>query len=191
MKIRVAIYIRVSKRDMHPENQLPKLIQFAERNSWEYEIFEEKESTRKTRPIKEKVLSLLRKREFDGLLIWKLDRWARSISELSLEIAEIHQKGLNFVSLQDNIDLSTATGKLQFHMLCAFAEFERDLIRERTAAGVDRAIAQGKIRGRHPLDCGCGATDKKGKKHDGEIKPIRDSENRVIGWNQIPPAKTQ
>lgn len=146
--MKVAIYIRTSKRDMHPENQLLKLKEFAERNNWEYDIFEERESTRKTRPIKELVLSKLRKREYDGVLIWKLDRWARSVPELILEITELFEKGVNFASFMDNIDLSTASGRLQFHIICAFAEFERDIIRERTLAGLDRARAEGKTLGR-------------------------------------------
>jgi putative DNA-invertase from lambdoid prophage Rac len=159
--MKVAIYCRVSKRDMHPENQRRQLEDFAKRNNWQYDIYEEKETSRKTRPIKEMVLSKLRQREYDGVLVWKLDRWARSMTELSLEITELAEKGLNFASLMDNIDLSTATGKLQFHIICAFAEFERDLIRERTLAGLDRARAEGKRIGRHPKGCNCGKCKQK------------------------------
>lgn len=146
--MKIAIYIRVSKRDMHPENQKIKLVEYAEKNDWEYEVFEEKESTRKTRPVKEEVLRRLRSKEFDGLLILKLDRWARSLPELSMEIKELADRGITFISLKDSIDLSTATGRLQFHIICAFAEFERDLIRERTLDGLDRARRQGKKLGR-------------------------------------------
>ncbi len=146
--MKIAIYCRVSKRDMHPENQLIKLRDYAEKNGWEYEVFEEKESTRKTRPVKEEVLRKLRAKEFDGLLILKLDRWARSLPELALEVQELVDKGITFISLNDSIDLSTATGRLQFHILSAFAQFERDLIRERTLDGLERARQQGKNLGR-------------------------------------------
>lgn len=163
--MKFAIYIRVSKRDMHPENQKLKLIDCAERNNYSYDIFEEKETTRKTRPIKEDLLQRLRRREYDGLLIYKLDRWGRSLTELALEIQELHDKGINFISFMENIDLNTATGKLQFHIISAFAEFEREIIKERTLAGLDRAREEGKILGRHRLDCTCGKCGKnKGRK---------------------------
>lgn len=146
--MKVAIYCRVSKRDMHPENQFLKLKERAERESWTYDVFEEKESTRKTRPIKEQLLKKLRNKEYDVLLIYKLDRWARSLPELALEFKELYDKGINIVSIMDSLDFSSATGRLQFHMLCAFAEFERDLIRERTLDGLERARAEGRIGGR-------------------------------------------
>ena len=79
-----------------------------------------------------------------------MDRWARSLPELAIEIKELIDKGISFISLNDSIDLSTATGRLQFHIICAFAEFERDLIRERTLDGLERARQQGKRLGRPP-----------------------------------------
>ena len=104
----------------------------------------------------------LRLREFDCLLIWKLDRWARSSQELTIEIEELYNKGIIFISLSDNIDLSTATGKLQFQILSAFAEFERNLIRERTLEGLNRARKEGKRLGRPK-----GSKDKKVRKKGG------------------------
>lgn len=160
--MKTAIYIRVSKRDMHPENQLLKLKEFAKRNNWKYDVYEEKQSTRKTRPIKEELLNKLRKKEYERLLIYKLDRWARSLPELALEIKELIEKGIIFISLNDNVDLSTATGRLQFHIISSFAEFERDLIRERTLDGLERARRQGKILGRPK-----GSKDKKKRKKGG------------------------
>jgi len=146
--MKVAIYARVSKRDQHPENQLIQLRQYAQKQGYAFTVFEEKESTRKTRPVKTDLMTKLRQNEFDAVLVLKLDRWARSLSELSLEVVELTSKGINFISLKDNIDLSTATGKLQFHILCAFAEFEREIIRERTLDGLERAKAEGKCLGR-------------------------------------------
>lgn len=157
--MRFAIYCRVSKQDQDPENQRIKLVEFAERQGWSYNIYIEQESTRKTRPIKAKVLNALRRREFDGVIVWKLDRWGRTAQELLLEIEELHKKGIIFISFTDSIDLSTATGKLQFHILSAFAEFERNLIRERTLQGLARVKAKGGTLGRPP-----GRKDKKPRK---------------------------
>jgi putative DNA-invertase from lambdoid prophage Rac len=146
--MKVAIYARVSTRDQHPENQLIQLKEYVKRHNYNYEVFEEKESTRKTRPVKQDLMNRLRQKEFDGVLVLKLDRWARSLPELALEVQELYSKGISFVSLRDNIDLSSATGKLQFHILSAFAEFERELIRERTIDGLERAKVNGSKLGR-------------------------------------------
>lgn len=146
--MKVAIYCRVSTQEQTTENQKIRLVDYAERNSWDFELVEETMSSRKTRPKKAELMQRLRRREFDAVLIWKLDRWARSSQELALEIEELYNKNIKFISLSDNIDLSTATGKLQFQILSAFAEFERNLIRERTLEGLHRARMQGKILGR-------------------------------------------
>ncbi len=145
---RIIIYCRVSTEEQTTENQRLTLIKYAESKGWDYEVFEEKESTRKTRPIKTHVLDLLRKRKFKGVLIYKLDRWARSLDELITEIEELHKKKIDFYSYSDNLDLDTASGKLHFQILGAFAEFERALISQRTKEGMKRAKAQGKKIGR-------------------------------------------
>lgn len=154
--MKIAIYCRVSTRDQNPENQKSALEEYARRSGWEFETFEETESSRKTRPIKQDILRRLRQFEFDGVCVWKLDRWARSLTELVLEVQELHDKGLAFISLKDNIDLTTASGKLMFHMIAAFAEFERSVIKERTLLGLDEAKANGKKLGRP-----AGSKDKK------------------------------
>jgi DNA invertase Pin-like site-specific DNA recombinase len=143
-----AIYCRVSTRDQHPEAQRRELEEFAKRSGWEYEVFEEIESSRKTRPIKASILNRLRQREFDGVLVYSLSRWARSLSELILEVQELEDKSIKFISLKENIDLSTASGKLMFHVFAALADFEREIIRERTFSGLDNAKAKGKTLGR-------------------------------------------
>ena len=159
MPPKFAIYCRVSTEEQTTENQRLILVEYAERRGFNYEVFEEVESTRNTRPLKQKLLGRLRAMEFDGLLVLKLDRWARSLRELTLEIEEIHAKGVTFISLNDSIDMSTATGRLQFQILSAFAEFERNLISERTKEGLARARSQGKRLGRPP-----GSKDKKPRK---------------------------
>ena len=146
--MKVAVYIRVSTDDQTHENQKIRLVDYCQRNGHVYEVFEETESTRRTRPIKQALLDRLRKREFDAVLVYKLDRWARSTVDLILEIEELLSRGVQFISFSENIDFSTSIGKLQFQILSAFAEFERSLIRERTLEGLNRAKAQGKTLGR-------------------------------------------
>ena len=143
-----ALYCRVSTQDQHNLNQKLRLTEYAQKHGWIYDIYEEVMSSRKTRPIKAELLMKLRRKYYDGVVIYKLDRWARSSKELCLELEELHNKGIVFISLSDNIDLSTSTGKLQFQILAAFAEFERNLIRERTMEGLNRARMEGKILGR-------------------------------------------
>ncbi|MCB9361893.1 recombinase family protein [Candidatus Woesearchaeota archaeon] len=146
--MKYAIYCRVSTSEQHTDNQRIRLEEYAKRQGFLFETYVETQSSRKTRPIKANVLNKLRLREYDGVIIWKLDRWARSLQELTLEIEELYKKGISFISLSDNIDLTTATGRLQFQILGAFAEFERNLIRERTLEGLARAKKQGKRLGR-------------------------------------------
>lgn len=146
--MKVAIYVRVSTQDQTVENQTLPLIQYAERMGWEYEIFKETESTRKSRPVQWALYNRLLKLEFDGLLIYKFDRWARSTKELIEHIENLVNKGISVYSFQENIDLSSSMGRAMLTIISAFAQLERDLIRERTLAGLARARAQGKTLGR-------------------------------------------
>jgi DNA invertase Pin-like site-specific DNA recombinase len=86
----------------------------------------------------------------DTLIVWKLDRLGRSLKHLIHTVNELHERAIGFVSLQENIDTTTSTGKLIFHVFCALAEFERDLIRERTQTGLKAARARGRQGGRPP-----------------------------------------
>ena len=142
--MKVALYARVSTEEQNPEMQKKSLIEKAEREGWNYEIFAEKESTRKTRPVKYELYQRLLRKEFDGVCVWKIDRWARSTQELSREVTTLYNKGVKFISLTDNIDLSSASGTLQFNIISAFAQFERDIISERTKEGLKYAKNVGK-----------------------------------------------
>lgn len=166
MMKKVALYCRVSLSNgsQTTENQKIRLVEYAERNGLVYDIYEETESTRKTRPMKQALLAKLRNHEYSSVLVYKLDRWARSSTELILDTKELLDKGIGFVSISDNLDFSTASGKLHFAILSAFAEFERELIRERTIEGLRRAKMQGKKAGR-PV----GSKDSKKRKKSGYI----------------------
>lgn len=146
--MKIGLYARVSTQEQNLDNQKRLLIDYAEKSGWEYEIYEEKESTRKTRPIKYELLQKLRRKELDGVCVVKLDRWARSTIELINEVTELHEKGIKFISIRENIDFSTSIGRMQFSIFSAFAQFERDLIRERTLDGLARARAEGRVGGR-------------------------------------------
>lgn len=146
--MKVAIYVRVSTQDQTLENQINPLKKYCEKMGWEYEIFSEKESTRKTRPIQWDLYNRLLRKEFDGLVIYKFDRWARSTKELIEHIERLLEKEIQIFSYSENIDLSSSMGRAMLTIMSAFAQLERDLIRERTLAGLARAKAQGKKLGR-------------------------------------------
>lgn len=146
--MRVAIYVRVSTMDQNLENQKLPLIEYCKRMNWEYEVFEEKESTRKTRPIQWELYNRLLRKEFDGLIIYKFDRWARSTKELVEHIENLLSKGVKVYSYTENIDLDSSMGRAMLTIISAFSQLERDLIRERTILGLRRAKAQGKKLGR-------------------------------------------
>jgi DNA invertase Pin-like site-specific DNA recombinase len=171
---KIALYLRVSTQEQTTENQKFRLTEYAERNGYEYDIYEEVESTRKTRPIKQELLSRLRKNEYCAVAVYKLDRWARSSTELILETKELVDKGIGFISLGENLDFSTAAGILQFQILSAFAEFERGLIRERTINALQRKKAEGYVFTGRPK----GAKDKKKRKTEGYYE--REENKRKI-----------
>lgn len=168
---KVAIYCRVSTQEQDTENQRIRLTEYADQKGWQYDVYTEVQSTRKTRPVKADLMSKLREHIYDGVLIFKLDRWARSSTELILEVKELIEKGIVFISVTDNLDFSTAAGKLHFQILSSFAEFERDLIRERTIEGIRRARLKGKQPGRPK-----GSKDKKKRRRSGYL--LREANKR-------------
>ena len=140
---RVAIYARVSTQDQNLNMQLDELTEYVGYRGWEVvRVYEEKATgTNTKRPEFQAMLADARQRKFDVLLVWKLDRFARSMKDLVTHLQELEELGVSFVSLKDNgIDMSTATGKLFTHILSAFAEFEAGIIRERVRSGVRAKI---------------------------------------------------
>src|SRR4030042_236762 len=88
-KIKVAIYCRVSTNEQTTDNQRLRLTEYAEKEGWTYDVFTEVQSSKKTRPVKAELLQKLRSREYEAVLVYKLDRWARSSTELILEVKEL------------------------------------------------------------------------------------------------------
>jgi len=150
MTKKVIIYARVSTRDQDPDLQIRQLKQFAkDRNFKIVKTFEEKVSGAKDkRPLYQEMLDDVRKKKADAVLVWKLDRFARSTRELLERLEEFHALGVELLSYTENIDTTTPIGKAFFQIAAVIAEFERDLIRERIIAGVDNAKAKGKRLGR-------------------------------------------
>ena len=135
-------YARVSTQDQELGLQLDALEQAGCEK-----IYQEKVSgTAKARPQLEAMLEHLRKG--DVVVVWKLDRPARSLKDLVSLVNQIQEKGASFQSVSDQIDTTSAHGKFTFHIFASLAEFERDIIRERTKAGLAAARARGRVGGR-------------------------------------------
>lgn len=139
-------YARVSTQEQNLQMQLDELQNFGC-----FEIFEEKISgSKKDRPALKEMLKMLR--PGDRVVVYKLDRISRSTKHL-IELSELfEEKEVEFVSIKDNIDTSTAAGKFFFRMMASIAELERDIIRERTKSGLASARARGRIGGRPKTD---------------------------------------
>jgi len=146
MDKKVAIYVRVSKDDQHPENQIDVLEKYVKLFKWQiYKTYVDKISgTKSSRPELNNMLFDMRKGLFNKIVIYKLDRLGRSLKHLITICEELNNKNIGLVVTSQNIDTSTASGKLLFHILGAVAEFERELISERTKAGLKRAKNVGK-----------------------------------------------
>jgi DNA invertase Pin-like site-specific DNA recombinase len=135
-------YARVSSKDQNLFLQKDALNRYGVDK-----IYEEKISSRvKSRPELGKLLSVLK--EDDTIVIFKLDRISRSVKELISLSERFDKRGIHFISLHDSIDTTTANGRLFFRILASIAEFERDLISERTVAGLESARARGRLGGR-------------------------------------------
>ena len=153
--IRAALYARCSTHDkgQDPELQLVPLREYCQRRvfaiSGEY-VDNGISGTKDRRPQLDRLLDAARKRQIDLILVWKLDRFGRSLKQLVNSLEELSRVGVGFISYQDNLDLTTPQGRLMFHIIGAMAEFERELIKERVKAGLQNAKRKGKRLGRKP-----------------------------------------
>lgn len=152
--MKVGIYVRVSTSDkgQDPELQLGPLRKYATARGWEFfEYLDIGESgIKERRPGLDQLMEDARKRRLNGILIWKLDRLGRSLKHLLTMFEEFHDLGIQFVSYTENLDFATPAGRAMASLIGVFAEFERDLIRERVRAGLENARRKGKRPGRRP-----------------------------------------
>jgi DNA invertase Pin-like site-specific DNA recombinase len=135
--------------------QLRELREYAERRGWEIvETYTDAgfSGSKDSRPALNRLMADACQRRFDAVLVWKLDRFGRSLRHLVNALAELEALGVAFISLRDNLDLSTPSGRLMFQIIGAMAEFERALIQERVRAGLRNARAKGKRLGRPRVD---------------------------------------
>jgi len=132
--MRVAIYCRVSTADQNNDTQENMCLEYCKKNEHQvYKIYKDIISgTKESRPELNNLLEDMRKFKFDCVMISKLDRMGRSLIHLLNMIEEFAQKGINFIAVTQNIDTTTSSGKLQLQIMGAFAEFERNIISERT-----------------------------------------------------------
>ena len=145
-----AIYARVSTQDQNFMLQTTELRDYADRMGWNVVEYSEKQSSVKRRPVLDSLMRDARARKFDVVIVWKLDRFARSLSQLMENITLLDSFGVRFISTTQSLDTEKTNpmGRLMLHVMGAFAEFERALIVERVCAGIAEAKRQGKHCGR-------------------------------------------
>ena len=153
--MKVAVYLRVSTTDQSTELQRKDLLKYVEARGLEvYSVYEDKASgTNDRRTNLKRLLDDASKRKFDIVLCWKLDRFFRSLKDLINTLQFLNDSGILFISYKDNIDMTTASGKLMLHILAAFGEFEASLIKERVIAGIKNAQSKGVKLGRPKKPC--------------------------------------
>jgi len=147
---RVGLYARVSTNDQHTiPLQLRALREYAARRGWTIALqVKEVGSGTAQRQLREELLAAARRRELDGVLVWRLDRWGRSVADLLATLQELQHLGVNFVSLNEALDLTTPAGRAMAGLLAVFAAFEKDILRERVRAGLAAARLRGQRLGR-------------------------------------------
>lgn len=142
---RVGIYIRTSTSHQNPEMQLSELESYICARNWNLTgVYSDQATGRNDkRPGLQAMLKDARQRKLDTIVIWKLDRLFRSLKHLVVTLEEFEQLGIKFVSLKDNLDLTTSSGRLLTNIIASMSEFEADLIRERVQAGLNNAKQKG------------------------------------------------
>jgi DNA invertase Pin-like site-specific DNA recombinase len=147
---RAGLYARVSTNDQQTLlMQLRALREYAARRGWAITMqVKEVGSGASQRKMREKLMEAARRREIDVVLDWRLDRWDRSVADLLATMQELQHLGVGFVSLTEALDLTTPAGRAMAALLAVFAEFEREVLRERVRAGLAHARQNGKRLGR-------------------------------------------
>lgn len=147
---RAGLYARVSTNDQQTLTMQNRAMrEYVARRGWTIAVHvREVNSGTVKREAREKILEAARRREIDLVLVWRLDRWGRSVTDLLATLQELEHLGVGFVSLTEALDLTTPAGRAMAGLLAIFAEFEREILRERTRAGLAHARENGKRLGR-------------------------------------------
>jgi len=148
--LRVGLYARISTQDQQTiPLQTRAMREYAGRRGWTIALqVKEIGSGASQRERREKLLDAARRREIDVVLVWRLDRWGRSVTDLLATLQELEHLGVGFVSLTEALDLTTPAGRAMAGLLAVFAEFEREILRERVRAGLAHARQNGQRLGR-------------------------------------------
>jgi len=148
--LRVGLYARVSPNDQQTQAMQNRAMrEYAVRRGWTIALqVREVNSGAVRREARERVLEAARRREIDLVLVWRLDRWGRSVTDLLATLQELEHLGVGFVSLTEALDLTTPAGRAMAGLLAIFAEFEREILRERTRGGLAHARENEKRLGR-------------------------------------------
>src|SRR3977135_4066291 len=151
---RAGLYARVSTNDQQTlPMQNRAMREYAARRGWTIALQVSDVGSGARREAREKLLEAARRREIDVVLVWRLDRWGRSVTDLLATLQELEHLGVGFVSLTEALDLTTPAGRAMAALLAVFAEFEREILRERVRAGLAHARQNGKRLGR-PVTAG-------------------------------------
>lgn len=165
--MKAGIYARVSTHDQHTLGmQIEAMKKYAQARDWYIETeMAEIGSGAKDRPKRSELINQAKRRQIDVIIVWKLDRWGRSVNDLFHTLHELNGLGVGFISLTEALDLTTATGRAMAGLLAIFAEFEREILRERVKAGIAHARSNGKEHGRPATT----------KKYENEVRTLYKS----------------
>ena len=182
---RVGLYARVSTFDQHTiPLQIRALREYAARRGWTISMqVKEVGSGAAQRELREKLLDAARRREIDVVLVWRLDRWGRSVADLLATLQELDHLGVGFVSLTEALDLTTPAGRAMAALLAVFAEFEREILRERVRAALAHAQQNGQRLGR-PVTAGLQA-DKVRKLYRAGVSKAEIARRLQIGRTSV------
>jgi putative DNA-invertase from lambdoid prophage Rac len=182
---RAGLYARVSTSDQQTiPLQIRALREYAVRRGWTIAMqVKEVGSGASQRQLREKLLEAARRREIDVVLVWRLDRWGRSVADLLATLQELQHLGVGFVSLTEALDLTTPAGRAMAGLLAVFAEFERDILRERVRAGLAHARQNGKKLGR-PITAGLHTTQVR-KLHRAGVSKAEIARRLQIGRTSV------
>jgi len=182
---RVALYSRVSTNDQHTLSMQSRAMrEYAARRGWTVAIqVREVGSGSAQREARERLLDAARRREIDIVVVWRLDRWGRSVTDLLATLQELEHLSVGFVSLTEALDLTTPSGRAMAGLLAVFAEFEREILRERVRAGLADARRNGQRLGR-PVTAGL-QTDKVRKLHRAGVSKAEIARRLQIGRTSV------
>jgi putative DNA-invertase from lambdoid prophage Rac len=183
--LRAGLYARVSTHDQQTlPMQSRTMREYAVRRGWTIAMqVKEVGSGASERRMREKLIEAARRRDVDVVLVWRLDRWGRSVTDLLATLQELEHLGVGFVSLTEALDLTTPAGRAMAAMLAVFAEFEREVLRERVRAGLAHARQTGKTLGR-PLTAGLKA-DRIQKLHRSGMSKSQIARQLSIGRTSV------